>query len=160
MKNEKCKCCTDFFAPSPFIHHQEYCTKASCQAESNRASSRKYRRKKKDNQEYKEKNKEFVRKNRFKNPGYSKKYRKKIASSAALSDIAIRKTQAMVGALSDLACSQGILIKGLISLSTDALSDTFGDVEKAIYIRGLELSKDSSQQLIMEKTNAKEINSS
>ena len=68
------------------------------------------------------------------------------------------ETQAKVDTLSDLAFRQSILIKGLISFSVDALSDTFGDVEKAIYIRGLELSKDSSQQLIMEKKDAKEIN--
>jgi len=45
MKQKKCKCCREHYFPSVYIHEQEYCSKDDCKAESNRESSRKYRKK-------------------------------------------------------------------------------------------------------------------
>jgi hypothetical protein len=146
MKNQKCKCCGESYIPKR-IYNQKYCSNKECQAESNRESSRKYRKKMKNDTKYKEANKACVKRHRKENPEYSKKYRNKSPKSDVLSDITLSQIKHQIDVLSDVAIRQNIIFKGLTATLQNVLSDSIDEIINQYYIRGSELSKDGSQQL-------------
>lgn len=147
MKHKKCKCCEEYYMPSRYTHKQKYCSKVGCKAESNRESSREYRRNKKDDEDYKKTNKASVKRHRQDNPGYSKKYRNKSPKRDVLSDTVLSQIKGRIDVLSDMAILQDSVIKGFVAIQNGVLSDSIADILKQYYIRGSELSKGSSQQL-------------
>lgn len=146
MKNQKCKCCGESYMPKR-IYNQKYCSNEECQAESNRESSRKYRKKMKNNTKYKEANKAYVKRHRKENPEYSKKYRNKSPKSDVLSDITLSQIIHQLDELSDIAIRQHTIFKGFTATSQSVLSDSIDEILNQYYTRGSELSKGGSQQL-------------
>jgi len=145
MKNQKCKCCGDDYIPKR-IYNQKYCSNEECQAESNRESSRNYRKKMRHNKKYKEANKACVKQHRKENPEYSKKYRNKSLKCDVLSDITLTQIKHKIDVLSDIAIRQDTIFKGFIAISNNVLSETIEEISNKYYTRGSELSKDGSQQ--------------
>lgn len=148
-KNSKRKCphCRRTFVPDPYnAHHQRHCGAPECRLASNRASSRKYRRRKQKETSWCEKEKQRVRKWRKTHPGYwkGKKTEKKLPELIGLRDFARGEKESKDLPLRDFVIFQHSCIKGLISHLTGALRDDIGSQLNMYYERGRALSLESN----------------
>ena len=138
-RKRKCRHCGEFFKPSPYnAHKQVYCGKSECRAESGRASSRKHRAKVRNDEEWREREKERVREWRASNPDYWKrgKVEKKSESPSALRDFAQLENGAEDFALRDVVFWQKACFEGLVRFLTGALRDDIGAQMNRFYDMG------------------------
>lgn len=124
---------------------QEYCSDAECRLESNRASSRRWRAKKKDDAEFRKKECLRSKKSREANPGCRrrqrlKKKREKISETRVVRDLISEEFDAVMSGVRDLINRQALISKGLISCQFDVVRDEIDPLENLLYDRGKELS--------------------
>lgn len=151
-RKRACVYCHKKYIPSPFCHNQKYCLKTEdCRLASNRASSRKYRRKAENRTPEKmDTENERVKKWQKAHPDYKKrqrrrKKRKKIIEDRVLRDLALGENCDEIDVLRDLAFRQHVQLKGLISHLFDVLRDGIGSVENRLYDIGLSVSDVGSE---------------
>jgi hypothetical protein len=151
MRKRKCRNCGEWFLPGPYnAHHQQYCGKDECCKVSKRASSRRYREKKKNDPEFKEKEKKRVLAWRERNPGYWKKGRrkkagKKLVNDPALRDFAPAKYRDEMNALRDRICRQETCFKGFMAFVNGTLRDDIGSQMNHYYDIGKHFSDDAEK---------------
>ena len=146
MKKIKCEHCKKLFKPCVYNKYsQKYCSEENCKKVSKKAADKKYLAKKRKNPEFRKNESKRVSKWRGQNPGYPKRYReKKIHEKNALHDIAKQENDIKYKVLHDIVLSLSLTFKGFMALVLEKEHDTLCDFEKAMYIRGLELLKGSS----------------
>jgi len=175
MKNRKirCKNCGNYFYPDNYNrHNQKYCSRDECRKASHTASSKKYRKNKSKNAEFRQQESTRVQLWQFQNPNYRKKSSKKAKKDnfpELLRDFAqVENMQNEITLLRDFANLQYHVIEGLIiTLTGDVLRDNIGEYIRQMYDKSREVSgivpeKDFIMQFKQMRTNngKKDINQS
>ena len=156
--NRQCLHCKKKFTADPYnAYHQEYCTSLACRKVSRRASSKKYRDRQKDKEQFKQDEYKRVKAWRENNPGYWKrnKNEKKSEKSSALRDFASGQIDHEITALRDLLNFQQTVFKGVISQITGALRDNIGSEIRFFYDKGKEIS-DTGFEIVTPPLRGKE----
>ena len=145
-----CKCCGDKFKADPYnAWHQEFCSKKECQRVSHCESSRRYRRKKRDSTEFKEKEDKRVNDWRLRNPKSvkNKKVKKNPEKSDVLRDFVRGEQGVEADVLRDVLLFQTHCFQGFVSKLTGVLRDDIGTMMMGYYDKGKELFPELEKQL-------------
>jgi hypothetical protein len=144
-----CPFCGEKFTPGPHNrHHQRYCGKEECSKASHRASSKRWRRGKRNDPEHRKKEVERVRAWRESHPGCrkSRKPRKNLGKDPGLRDFAQPEKRGEVDGLRDVLLFQSHCLQGLVAQLAGGLRDDIGGLLNSYYDKGKELFPELEQQ--------------
>ena len=145
----KCLYCGDKFTPDPYNkHHQKYCGKKECQQASHRASSKRYRQKKRDDPEYRKKEILRVKLWRLRHPGFwkRKKIKKNPEKDLLLRDFARGEKASEDEVIRDFLLFQVHCFQGFVSQLTGVVRDDIGSLINSYYDKGKTLFPELEQQ--------------
>lgn len=161
-KSRKCSFCHTIFNPDRYnIHVQEFCCHSrECRKASSRASSKKYREKKRGDLEWKKNECERVKRYQREHPGYWKKQKKpgKNFPDLFLRDFAQAQKTADFPLLRDFVFYFGTCLTGFIAHTSDwgddlLLRDFIGSLLNRFYDKGIALSSEGNINLSKEDFN-------
>jgi len=138
-RKRKCDICGEKFTLDKYnYYHQKCCSNPKCQKSSNRLGSKRYRRKKRHDSQFRNKEVKRVQIWRKKNPNYqsNKKSAKKSEKDSSLRDFGRGENATQNKMLRDFALFQMYCIQGLVVNLTGALRDDIGSLMNSYYDRG------------------------
>lgn len=138
-RKRKCEICGRKFTPDKYnYYHQKCCSNPDCQKSSNRLGSKRYRRKKRHDYEFRKAEVKRVQKWRKNNPDHqtNKKSAKKSGKDSLLRDFGRGENAAHNKMLRDFVFFQMYCFQGLIVNLTGALRDDIGSLMNSYYDRG------------------------
>lgn len=150
-RSRKCLNCRTYFIPYSQVKGQQFCSEPACQAASHRLSSKRHRKKLKDDPQKWEAEKSRVRKYQHEHPDYKKKQRenkkveKKSLPADVLRDLYQGETTVNLYVLRDLLFRLIFINKGFMSHYFDVLRDNIDELEVILYNKGSALFRDVLQ---------------
>ncbi len=143
-RKRKCNICGEKFTLNKYnYYHQKCCSNPKCQKSNNRLGSKRYRRKKRHDLQFRDKEVKRVQVWRKKNPNYqsNKKNANKSEKDSSLRDFGRGKTTTQNKMLRDVTLFQMYYIQGPTVNLTGALRDDIGifmnsyyDIGKALFL--------------------------